>query len=122
MVAGRVVKELRIAIDLAFVVLFVALGRSAHRHGISFGGMASTTWPFAVGLGLAWILLALGQRTGLTLKEGSFIVAVTVGVGMVLRVVSGQGTAVAFVFVALAFLGLFFLVWRLAYRMLSHSR
>jgi hypothetical protein len=84
--------------------------------------MASTTWPFAVGLGLAWILLALGQRTGLTLKEGSFIVAVTVGVGMVLRVVSGQGTAVAFVFVALAFLGLFFLVWRLAYRMLSHSR
>jgi hypothetical protein len=31
---------------------------------------------------------------------------------MVLRAVSGQGTAVAFVFVALAFLGLFMLGWR----------
>jgi hypothetical protein len=33
--------------------------------------------------------------------------------GMVLRVVSGQGTAVAFIGVALAFLGLFLLGWRL---------
>jgi hypothetical protein len=33
---------------------------------------------------------------------------------MVLRVVSGQGTALAFILVALAFLGLFLLGWRLA--------
>ncbi len=32
---------------------------------------------------------------------------------MVLRVVAGQGTAVAFIAVALAFLGLFLLGWRL---------
>jgi len=32
---------------------------------------------------------------------------------MVLRVVSGQGTAAAFIVVALAFLGLFMLGWRL---------
>jgi hypothetical protein len=36
---------------------------------------------------------------------------------MVLRVVAGQGTAVAFVGVALAFLGLFLLGWRLVFRL-----
>ena len=39
------------------------------------------------------------------------------GLGMVLRVVAGQGTAVAFVGVALAFLGLFLLGWRLVFRL-----
>jgi len=39
-----------------------------------------------------------------------------VGLGMALRVVAGQGTAVAFIFVALAFLGLFLLGWRLVAR------
>jgi Protein of unknown function (DUF3054) len=36
---------------------------------------------------------------------------------MVLRVVSGQGTALAFIIVALAFLGLFLLGWRLCWRL-----
>jgi hypothetical protein len=40
----------------------------------------------------------------------------TVVFGMVLRVVSGQGTAVSFIIVALAFLGLFLLGWRLLWR------
>ena len=37
--------------------------------------------------------------------------------GMVFRVVSGQGTAPAFVGVALAFLGLFLLGWRMLSRL-----
>jgi FtsH-binding integral membrane protein len=41
----------------------------------------------------------------------------TVVLGMVLRVVAGQGTAVAFVVVALVFLGLFLLGWRVLARL-----
>jgi hypothetical protein len=37
----------------------------------------------------------------------------TVALAMALRVISGQGTAVAFVFVALGFLGVAMLGWRL---------
>jgi Protein of unknown function (DUF3054) len=37
----------------------------------------------------------------------------------VLRVVAGQGTAAAFMLVALAFLGLFLLGWRVAARVVS---
>ncbi len=40
----------------------------------------------------------------------------TVAVGMTLRVIAGQGTAVAFIAVALGFLGLFLLGWRLLVR------
>jgi hypothetical protein len=40
----------------------------------------------------------------------------TVAVGMALRVAFGQGTAVAFIIVALGFLGLFLLGWRLLLR------
>ena len=40
---------------------------------------------------------------------------------MVLRVVSGQGTAVAFIVVAVAFLGLFLLGWRVLGRLLTRQ-
>ena len=40
-----------------------------------------------------------------------------VALGMLFRVVSGQGTAPAFIGVALAFLGLFLLGWRLLGRL-----
>jgi hypothetical protein len=43
----------------------------------------------------------------------------TVAFGMVLRVVSGQGTALSFIIVALAFLGLFLLGWRLLWRLFA---
>ena len=42
----------------------------------------------------------------------------TVVVGMSLRVIAGQGTAVAFVGVALGFLGAIMLGWRLLKRLL----
>jgi len=42
-----------------------------------------------------------------------------VAVGMILRVLSGQGTTLAFIFVALAFLGLMLLGWRLLFRLFS---
>ena len=45
-----------------------------------------------------------------------------VAVGMVLRVIAGQGTAFAFILVALAFLGLFLLGWRLAARLVTRFR
>ena len=45
-----------------------------------------------------------------------------VAVGMVLRVIAGQGTAIAFIVVALVFLGLFMLGWRLAARLVTRFR
>jgi hypothetical protein len=109
-------------IDLFFLVLFVGIGRSAHDHGITVAGTASTLWPFGVALAVGWLLTWGRQRSGESPRGGFVIVIVTVALGMVLRVVSGQGTAFAFIIVALSFLTLFFVGWRLAARVIVRHR
>ncbi|MGA3216752.1 MAG: DUF3054 domain-containing protein [Acidimicrobiales bacterium] len=99
--------------DLAAVVCFVGIGRSVHDHGLSLGGVASTAWPFVVGLACGWLALAVWRRTGPSFLGGLMVWISTVAFGMVLRVVAGQGIALAFVFVALGFLGAAMLGWRL---------
>ncbi len=95
------------------VLVFVVIGRHSHHHGETLGGILSTWWPFAVGVLGAWTVLGLLHRTGMSLKDGAIVVVVTVALGMVLRVLAGQGTAPAFIGVACAFLYLFFGGWRL---------
>ena len=109
-------------IDLAVVVLFVAIGRGVHDHGVNVAGMASTTWPFASGLLVAWLALAASHRSGLAPIDGALACGVTVIVGMSLRVVAGQGIAAAFVLVALCFLGASMVGWRLARAFLVRPR
>jgi hypothetical protein len=94
------------------VLVFVAIGRSAHAHGVTASGLAATAWPFLVGLAAGWVM-ARAWRRPLEIVPTALVVTVTcVAVGMVLRVASGQGTAVAFVVVALAFLGMALIGWR----------
>ena len=94
------------------VLVFVAIGRSSHADGVTLSGMASTSWPFLVGLAAGWVA-ARAWRRPLELAPTAVLVWLTcVAVGMVLRVVAGQGTALAFVAVALAFCGLELLGWR----------
>jgi hypothetical protein len=94
-----------IVVDALIVLLFVGIGRSSHHHGLRFAGFLSTTWPFAVGLGLGWLYLTLRRRDGASARSGVSVWLCTVVLGMVLRVLFGQGTALAFIFVALGFLG-----------------
>jgi hypothetical protein len=102
-----------LAFDVAAVAVFVGIGRTVHDHGVSFGGFASTAWPFASGLVIGWLVTAACHLRGRSMTGGFVTGVSTVAVGMTLRVVSGQGIAVAFVFVALGFLGLAMLGWRL---------
>jgi hypothetical protein len=101
------------AFDAVAVSLFVGIGRDVHAHGLTFRGFASTAWPFATGLVIGWIVLAVWRRPPRSLRGGLTVCLATVSVGMTLRVVSGQGTAFAFVLVALGFLGSAMLGWRL---------
>lgn len=113
-------------VDVGIVLVFVGIGRSVHEHGDRIAGLASTTWPFAVGLLLGWLALISRRQSGLSIRDGLVVTFFTVSVGMVLRVLAAQGTAVAFVIVALAFLGGAMSAWRLVLlgvrRRRSHSR
>jgi hypothetical protein len=105
-------RKVGMALDLVAVLVFVGIGRAAHAHGMAIAGLASTAWPFLSGLAAGWLVAAAGRRDGTSLSGGLVVWLATVALGMVLRVISGQGTAVAFVFVALGFLGLTMLGWR----------
>jgi hypothetical protein len=136
---------LAVAVDIVWVLVFVVIGRASHTKGEALGGIASTAWPFLAGLGAGWLVIFLLHRgllhQGLpwhrlpwhrlpwhrargtrplpafaVMPAGVVAWLATVAVGMALRVACGQGTAVAFIVVALAFLGLFLLGWRLLLR------
>jgi len=99
-------------LDACCVLAFVAIGRANHHDGETLGGLASTAWPFLAGLAVGLLVTRAWRRPAAIVPAGLGVWLGTVAVGMLLRVVAGQGTAVAFIGVALAFLGLFLLGWR----------
>jgi FtsH-binding integral membrane protein len=104
-------------LDCGCVLAFVIIGRASHAHGESVAGIASTAWPFLAGLAGGWAAARGWRRPVRVVPTGVGAWLGTVVLGMVLRVVAGQGTAVAFVVVALVFLGLFLLGWRVLARL-----
>jgi hypothetical protein len=103
-----------VVLDCACVLVFVIIGRASHTKGESMAGIASTAWPFLPGLAAGWLATRAWRRPLGLVPAGVGAWLGAVASGMVLRVLSGQGTAAAFIGVALAFLGLFLLGWRLA--------
>ncbi|MFC9967911.1 DUF3054 domain-containing protein [Nocardia ignorata] len=110
------------AVDLLLVIVFCAIGRRSHDEDV-LAGLVKTVWPFAVGLlvgwGIAWAV-ARGRRfdPAALWPSGVVIWGSTLVGGMVLRAVSGQGTAVSFMIVAASVLALFLLGWRAVVRAL----
>ena len=111
--------RLAAALDVCSVLIFVIIGRASHAKGESLAGIASTSWPFLCGLVAGWAVSRAWRRPLSLRPAGVAVWLSTVALGMVLRVISGQGTAVAFIGVALAFLGLFLLGWRLLSKLIA---
>jgi hypothetical protein len=109
---------LGIAADVCSVLVFVVIGRANHHAGESLAGVASTAWPFLAGVAAGELATRAWRRPLDLVPTGAGVVAATVAVGQVLRLVSGQGTGAAFVVVSLLFLALFLLGWRVFARRL----
>lgn len=129
-------------LDAVCVLAFAAGGRSSHEEAISLGGVAHTAWPFLVGLGVGWIvLLAAARRAGAgtpavadaeagtpgrpdrdhvsPVPAGVVLVLTSWALGMGLRLLTGQGASGAFPIVALAFLAVTLIGWRLVATLVS---
>jgi hypothetical protein len=105
--------------DICCVLAFVVIGRANHHAGESLAGVTSTAWPFLAGLAAGEVATRAWRCPLALVPAGVGVWAGAVAGGQALRVVSGQGTAAAFVVVSLLFLGLFLLGWRLAARLLA---
>lgn len=111
--------------DLLLVVAFAALGRASHNDpvlGEGGLGLAQTAWPFLVALGAGWIVTLAFRKPLAPLRTGVPVWLITVLGGMLLRTVSGQGTAAVFIIVATLTL-LFLLVgWRVVAAFVAQQR
>ena len=101
------------ALDLAVVVVFVAIGRRNHDEGSAIGEVFRIAAPFLIGLAAGWIV-ARAWRQPFALTTGCTIWVVTIAVGMVLRrTLFDRGTAFSFVIVASVFTVVLLIGWRL---------
>ncbi len=100
------------AIDVVLVVVFVLIGRRNHDEGFALLGTVTALWPFLAGLAVGWFAMRAWRGPTRVAWTGVGIWIATVAVGMALRAVSGQGTAVSFVVVATLVLGIFLVGWR----------
>ena len=118
----RSARWLAVVLDGCCVLVFVIIGRASHAKGESLDGIATTAWPFLAGLAGGWLAVRAWRQPLRLWPAGVGAWLGAAALGMVLRVVSGQGTAFAFIVVALAFLGLFLLGWRLLARLPALGR
>lgn len=117
---NRAVRSLRrpavaLTLDAVLVVVFAAIGRASHKEGNPVLGALATAWPFLIGTAVGWLVVRVRRRSwplgvgpGITVWFGAIVF------GMLLRRVTGQGTAASFVVVAAAVLALLLLGWRAA--------
>jgi len=100
-----------LALDVLAVLLFAAVGRRTHAEGLSTTGIIGTAWPFLAGTATGWAAARAWRRpsSGAT---GLAVWVATVAVGMLLRRLTGEGTAWPFVMVATGVLAALLLGWR----------
>ncbi len=107
-------------LDVLAVVLFAAVGRRSHAEGLDVVGVLGTALPFLVGTAVGWVLATTMLDSGpRTLPFGAVVLACTVALGMIVRVITGEGTAPSFVIVATSVLAALLLGWRLLARLVA---
>ncbi|AKT51920.1 DUF3054 domain-containing protein [Arsenicicoccus sp. oral taxon 190] len=104
---------LHLLVDLLLVVVFAAIGRRSHAETGALLGILGTAWPFLVGTLVGWGVALAARLSPVTLRGGVPIWLCTVAVGMALRALTGAGTAVSFIVVALVALAILLLLPRL---------
>lgn len=105
-------------IDVVLITLFALIGRSSHGEVTSAVGLWTTAWPFLAGWAIAYVTSGAWARPLRFWPTGVVALILTVFVGMMIRVATGQGVVdgnplpISFVIVATIVLGVFLLGWR----------
>ncbi len=115
-----------LALDVVLVIVFCAIGRRSHDEANALTGLATTAWPFLSGLAVGWLATVALYRDKfdafLIVPTGIVVWLSTLVVGMLLRVVSGQGTVFSFIIVAGTVLAVFLLGWRAVAKIVTKAR
>jgi hypothetical protein len=110
-----------LVVDIVLVVAFAAAGRASHDEQVLVG-LIGTAGPFLIALLAGWIAARAWRAPLAAVRTGIPVWAVTVVGGMLLRALFGQGTAAAFIVVAVLTLGAMLVGWRGAWRLARRLR
>jgi hypothetical protein len=111
-----------LGLDVLSVMVFVAVGRRSHEGDSALVGALETAAPFLIGVGVAWLTVR-AWRWPFAVLTGLVIWPIALLVGMICRnLIFGRSTPASFVIVATIFLGLCFVGWRMAARVLARRR
>jgi hypothetical protein len=120
--SGRTDARVAVLLDAGALVAFVAIGRANHHLHGSGGWFLTVLWPFVVGWFAAAAATRLYTAGSAPWRRAGATCVLGVALALVLRaVVTGRSTPVVFGIVALAFLSLATLGWRLVARVLTRA-
>jgi hypothetical protein len=100
--------------DLVAVLIFVLVGRASHHEALSWAGLATTAWPFVIGVVGGYIGVVMTRLSTVSLRGGAVVVVKTLILGLALRYgVQRDGTPLPFIVVTVVVLSALMLGWRL---------
>lgn len=108
----RMPRILAIVLDVLVVLAFAAIGRNAHGEVLDASGWFRTAAPFLAGALIAWVAMVLRPLADTPWRQGLIVWAATLGLGMVFRLLLGEGVQLSFVIVAGIALAIGFFGWR----------
>jgi hypothetical protein len=100
-------------IDVIAVLVFVIIGRVSHHEALGVIGILVTFWPFLAGLVLGWLISRSWRAPFRIFWNAITILLVTVFIGVILRIATGQDAPISFVIVAVIVLAILFIGWRI---------
>jgi hypothetical protein len=113
--AGHVRPVTVVLAALADVVCVLALasgGLATHAADEGMARLVVVAWPFAAGAAVGWIVTRAWRRPWRLWPTGVVVWGCAWALGVLLRVLTGQGVAPAFQLVSFGFLALTMLGWR----------
>lgn len=98
--------------DVACVLALASGGLATHTPGEGAARLLYVAWPFAAGALVGWLVTRAWRRPWRLWPTGVVVWGCAWALGVLLRVLTGQGVAPAFQLVSFGFLGVTLLGWR----------
>lgn len=105
-------RYLFLALDVVLIIVFAALGRDTHEHGLEPAGILITASPFLAACVAGWLVLGRRWSPAALWPAGAALWLITVVAGLGIRALAGGGVAPSFALVTLCVLGAFLLLPR----------
>lgn len=111
-----------LALDAVLIIVFAALGRDTHQHGLDPAGVLITASPFLAACLAGWAVLGRRRSPAALWPSGVALWLITVIAGLGIRALAGGGVAPSFALVTLLVLGAFLLLPRAAAALVRRTR